>query len=111
MASIVLSYASAFPETASRLSSLKDLPVPDTEASASLIELQPRLDRLARVQDEQAREVSELRVRSARAIQRWCEISSLGAGECWADWEARLEAVEREVSREEHLRQRRQSEI
>ncbi|PWY75142.1 hypothetical protein BO70DRAFT_354609 [Aspergillus heteromorphus CBS 117.55] len=70
LASIVLSYASAFPETASRLTSLNDLPIPDAEISASLIQLQPRLDQLARTQEDQAAQISELRVRSARVLQR-----------------------------------------
>ncbi|KAL2010259.1 hypothetical protein VTN00DRAFT_6066 [Thermoascus crustaceus] len=107
LASIVLSYASAFPETASRLTSLNDLPVPDAKLSTGLIELQPRLDRLAEVQEEQAKEVSELRTRSAKVLQRWYEVGLLGSGECWAEWEARLEDVDREVKREEVAREKR----
>ncbi|KAB8274832.1 hypothetical protein BDV30DRAFT_208394 [Aspergillus minisclerotigenes] len=111
LASIVLSYASAFPETASRLTSLNDLPIPDTQTSASLIQLQPRLDQLAQVQEEQAKQISELRVRTARALQRWYEIALVGGGECWAEWEGRLEDVEREVKREEVVRERRTKEL
>ncbi|PIG87747.1 nuclear distribution protein RO10 [Aspergillus arachidicola] len=111
LASIVLSYASAFPETASRLTSLNDLPIPDTQTSASLIQLQPRLDQLALVQEEQAKQISELRVRTARALQRWYEIALVGGGECWAEWEGRLEDVEREVKREEVVRERRAKEL
>ncbi|KAB8255406.1 hypothetical protein BDV32DRAFT_130808 [Aspergillus pseudonomiae] len=111
LASIVLSYASAFPETASRLTSLNDLPIPDTQTSASLIQLQPRLDQLAQVQEEQAKQISELRVRTARALQRWYEIALVGGGECWAEWEGRLEDVEREVKREEVVRERRAKEL
>lgn len=111
LASIVLSYASAFPETASRLTSLNDLPVPDAQASASLVQLQPRLDQLARTQKEQVREISELRVRTARVLQRWYEVGLVGSGECWAEWEGRLEDVEREVKREEVVRERRAREI
>lgn len=111
LASIVLSYASAFPETASRLSSLNDLPVPDARSSASLIELQPRVDELARIQAEQAREVAALRVRTARVLQRWYEVGVVGGGECWAEWEGRLEDVEREVTRAEVVRERRANEV
>lgn len=107
LASIVLSYASAFPETSSRLTSLNDLPIPDARTSASLIELQPRLNELAQRQDEQNRAISELRVRTARVLQRWYEIGLVGNGECWAEWEGRLEDVEREVRREEVVRERR----
>ncbi|KAE8161731.1 hypothetical protein BDV40DRAFT_301097 [Aspergillus tamarii] len=111
LASIVLAYASAFPETASRLTSLNDLPIPDTQTSASLIQLQPRLDQLAQVQEEQAKQISELRVRTARALQRWYEVALVGGGECWAEWEGRLEDVEREVKRGEVMRQRRAKEL
>lgn len=111
LASIVLSYATAFPETASRLTSLNDLPVPDAQISAALIELQPQLERLAQTQTEQAAAISELRVRTARVLQRWYEIGLVGSGECWAEWEGRLEDVEREVRRGEVVRERRQNEV
>lgn len=102
----MLSYATAFPETASRLASLNDLPVPDAAASASLIELRPQMERVAQMQDEHAKSVAELRVRSARALQRWYEVGLVGVGECWAEWEGRLEEVEREVRRGEVARER-----
>ncbi|KAI2793773.1 hypothetical protein POX_a00358 [Penicillium oxalicum] len=111
LASIVLSYATAFPETASRLTSLNDLPIPDAATSASLIELQPRLDQIAQTQDEQAMQLSELRVRTARVLQRWYEVGVVGSGECWAEWEGRLESVEREVRRREVVRAKRENEI
>lgn len=99
LTALVLSYASAFPETASRLTSLKDLPIPPAEASTSLIELQPRLDRLAVVQEQQAAEVAELRARSALLMKRWMEVGIVGGGEVWGDWEGRVERVERTVKR------------
>lgn len=111
LASIVLSYASAFPETASRLTSLNDLPIPDAQSSAALIELQPQLDRVARGQEEKVRDISELRIRTARVLQRWYEVGLVGGGECWAEWEGRLEDVEREVKREEVVRERREKEV
>ncbi|KAF7717807.1 Uncharacterized protein PECH_008446 [Penicillium ucsense] len=111
LASIVLSYATAFPETASRLTSLNDLPIPDATTSASLIAMQPRLDRIAQTQEEQAATVSELRVRTARVLQRWYEVGVMGSGECWAEWEGRLEGLEREVRRREVIREKRENEI
>ncbi|KAJ5665536.1 uncharacterized protein N7477_007984 [Penicillium maclennaniae] len=111
LSSIVLSYATAFPETASRLTSLNDLPVPDAQSSAELIELQPRLDRLAQIQAQQAETISELRVRTARVLQRWYEVGLVGSGECWAEWEGRLEDVEREVRSREVVKERRENEI
>ncbi|KAJ6107865.1 hypothetical protein N7523_009188 [Penicillium sp. IBT 18751x] len=111
LSSIVLSYATAFPETASRLTSLNDLPVPDAQSSAELIELQTRMDRLAQIQAQQAETISELRVRTARVLQRWYEVGLVGSGECWAEWEGRLEDVEREVRRREVVKERRENEI
>lgn len=111
LASIVLSYATAFPETSSRLASLKDLPIPDTQASTALIELQPRLQKLLQIQEQQATHISELRARSARLLQRWYELGVLGSSECWAEWESRLEDVEREIKRREVIRDRRAKEI
>lgn len=111
LASIVLSYAAAFPETASRLASLKDLPIPDAQGSTALIELQPRLAKLLEIQQQQAMDISELRTRSARLLQRWYELGILGNSECWAEWESRLEDIEREVKRREVIRDRRAKEI
>lgn len=111
LSSIVLSYATAFPETASRLTSLNDLPVPDAQSSAELIELQPKLDRLAQIQAQQAETISELRMRTARVLQRWYEVGLVGSGECWAEWEGRLEDVEREVRRREVVKERRENAI
>ncbi|KAK2794020.1 hypothetical protein FQN50_009954 [Emmonsiellopsis sp. PD_5] len=101
LTSIILSYASAFPETASRLTSLQDLPIPPAALSAALIELQPRLDRLAAVQAQQAAEVAELRVRSALVAKRWVEVGVVGGSEVWGEWEGRVEGVERGVRRVE----------
>ncbi|KKK19693.1 hypothetical protein ARAM_007045, partial [Aspergillus rambellii] len=84
LASVILrAYAPAYPETASRLTSLADLPVPSAESSACLVALRPRIARVAATQAEQGRAVSELRVRTARALQRWYEVSVVGGGECW----------------------------
>lgn len=111
LASIVLSYATAFPETASRLTSLNDLPIPDASNSGALIELQPKIDQLAQTQTQQAVAISELRVRSARVLQRWYEVGLVGSGEAWAEWEGRLEDVEREVRRCEVVKERRENEV
>ncbi|KAL4737730.1 hypothetical protein BDV11DRAFT_191180 [Aspergillus similis] len=106
MLSIILSYASLISETASRLTSLTDTPIPDASLSASLIALQPRMNQLAAKQDEQSREIAELRVRTAKVLQRYYEVSLLGGGEVWGEWEGRIERVEREVKRVEVARAR-----
>ena len=98
---IVNSCAPTYQTTASRLNAIKDLPIPPAEASVSLISLVPRLSKLELLQDEQAREVADLRTRSARTIQRWYELGVLGESECWTEWEGRLVQVEKRVRREE----------
>lgn len=64
------------------------------------------MERVKQLQEEQAKSVTELRVRTARALQRWYEVGLVGSGECWAEWEGRLEAVERGVRRGEVARER-----
>ena len=98
---IVDSCAPSYQTTASRLNALKDLPVPAAEASASLASLHPRLLKLELLQDEQAREMAELRTRSATAVQRWYELGVLGESECWTEWEGRVVEVEKMVRRQE----------
>ena len=55
------------------------------------------------LQETQGKELAELRLRSASAIQRWYELSVLDASECWTEWEGRLSNVEKRVRREEGL--------
>jgi hypothetical protein len=106
-AAVVLAHASAYPETASRLTSLKDLPVPPAAKSAMLVELGPRIEEARRVQEVQIREVSELRVRSARLVERWLGLQ-VGMGESWAEWEGRMNEAERDMRRAEVMRRRDQ---
>ena len=56
------------------------------------------------LQELQAREMVELRTRTALAIQRWYELGVLGESECWTEWEARVVNVEKKV-RQEEIRQ------
>jgi hypothetical protein len=100
-ASVVLAHASSFPETASRLSSLKDLAIPPAESSAKLVELQPRLEKVKEVQERQLRQVAELRERSARIVERWVGEGVVGSGEAWAEMEARVRDAEKDVRRAE----------
>jgi len=70
----------------------------------ALIALQPRLSQVELLQDSQASEMSELRARSAEAIQRWYELGIVGESECWSEWEGRVVGVEKRVRREEGLK-------
>jgi hypothetical protein len=104
--SIVLAHSSAYPETASRLSSLKDLPIPPAASSAQLADLQPRIDVVMKQQEQLEKELEELRRRSAAVVERWVRVGVVGLGEVWAEWEERIKRVERDVTRAERARER-----
>ncbi|KAI9866257.1 MAG: hypothetical protein M1813_001378 [Trichoglossum hirsutum] len=104
--SIVLSSATLYPTTASRLTSILDVPVPPAETSASLVALQPRISKVEIVQEAQNRDLVELNKRSAEVLERWYKISVLGGGECWAEWEGRVARVERDTRRQEAMREK-----
>ena len=99
--SIILSSASAYPSTASRLTSILDVPVPPAELSTQLIGLQPRIARVETLQATQSSELATLRQRSAAVLQRWYAVDVLRSGESWAEMESRVEKVERGVRRVE----------
>ncbi|KAL4943414.1 hypothetical protein BDV06DRAFT_221252 [Aspergillus oleicola] len=99
--SIILSYATSIPETSSRLSSLSETPIPDATLSTSLISQVPRMSKLSQKQDEQSKEIADLRIRTANVLKRYYEVGILGAGEVWGEWEARLEELSRGVRRGE----------
>ena len=77
------------------------MPIPSAESSASLIALYPRIARLELLQDSQAKEMADLRLRSASVMQRWYELGVLGGGDCWAEWEGRVAKVEKRVRQDE----------
>ena len=101
---IVMAMADIYPTSLSGLTAISDTPVPPTEASVTLVNLYPRIDRLRAVQEEQIQEIDRLRYRSATAVKRWYQNVVLGSGECWADWDERVDEVERRVKRMERAR-------
>lgn len=103
---IIQSCAPLFPTSASRLTSIQDLPVPSAESSANLIALHPRLARVELLQKSQSQEVAGLRLRTASILQRWYEIGVLAQGECWTEWQERMMEVEKALRREEASRAR-----
>lgn len=106
LAVAVLANAQLYTRVAAQLGTLKDSAVPDSAAFARLVELQPRLERAAVRQEEQAREVAELRARSAVAVEHWYEEGVLGMGERWAEWEERMRDCEIVVRRMEGAKKR-----
>lgn len=98
-ASIVLSHATLYPETASRLSSLQTLQIPPAEQSARLTELNPRIDKCTSKMEEMDKEIQALRERSARCLEWWVKMGVVGIGDLWEEWEDRLNEVERKITR------------
>ncbi|KAF3928064.1 hypothetical protein AA313_de0202382 [Arthrobotrys entomopaga] len=98
-AAVVLSSASHVQSVASQLVSLRDIPVPDVDASVRLVELGDRLDKLTVLQEMQGREMGELRRRSLKVLERWYEVSVEGVNECFAEWDERVRGCERVVGR------------
>lgn len=96
---IVMASASFYPSTASRLTSIMDVPIPSTELSTQLIELQPRIAKVETIQAAQSSDIAELRERSAALLQRWYTMDVLRAGESWADLEGRVGQVDQQLRR------------
>ncbi|KAI9719555.1 MAG: hypothetical protein M1812_003325 [Candelaria pacifica] len=111
LSSIVLASAPMYPTTASRMTSIQDMPIPSAKASASLITLGPRIEKLQSLQDAQSKELAELRRRSATVLERWYTIGVLSGGECWAEWEGRTMLVEQSLRRHEAEKAREDREI
>jgi len=96
----VLAYATIFPSTASALTAAtSDTPIPDARQSAELAALAPRLRAVEALQQQQEREMDELRERSETAVRAWYEGGVLRYGTALADAEGRLSKVERGVKR------------
>lgn len=106
LASLVISHAPSYQSTASRLTSLNDVPIPDASLSATLMSISPRLDKLSSTALKQELDVAELQNRSAAVLERWYEVGVVGMGDCWSEWEERLVGSEIAIRREEARRAR-----
>lgn len=78
-----------------------DSPIPNPNTSIELISLIPRINKVELLQEAQIKEISELRKRSARLLERWYLVGVEGGNECAAEWEERTGVVERVVGRVE----------
>ena len=105
-AALVLAHAQLYSRVSGQLQSLQETSVPDPTSASKLRELQPRIDRAAARQQQQANELAELRSRSAAAVERWYESGILGMAERWAEWEERMRDVEIVVRRLEAMKKR-----
>lgn len=106
LAALVLSHTQLYQRLSTQLASLQDSSVPDPAPASKLQSLQPRIEKAAARQDEQARELAELRLRSATAIEQWYTAGIMDMGERWAEWEERVRDVEILVRRMEAAKRR-----
>ncbi|EFX01855.1 nuclear distribution protein [Grosmannia clavigera kw1407] len=96
----VLSYASAFPATASALSAaLNDTPVPEAALSAQLVGLVPRMETIDASQRALEAEIAQLRSRSERLVRQHYERRALASSKQVANVEARFQRMEGRVRR------------
>jgi hypothetical protein len=105
-AALILAHAQLYSRVSGQLQSLQETSVPDPTSASKLRELQPRIEKAAARQQQQANEFAELRSRSAAAVERWYESGILGMAERWAEWEERMRDVEIVVRRLEAMKKR-----
>ncbi|EMC94078.1 hypothetical protein BAUCODRAFT_52590, partial [Baudoinia panamericana UAMH 10762] len=111
LAALVLARASLYISTAAHLTQLQDTHIPDPAPLTKLVNLLSRLERARTRQHQQARELAELRQRSALAVEKWYEVGVLEMGENWADWEERVREVEILVRRREAAKRREEGAV
>lgn len=107
-AALVLSHAQLYSRVSAQLQSLQETAVPDSASASKLRELHQRITKAASRQEQQAKELAELRSRSAAAVERWYETGVLGMAERWAEWEERMRDVEIIVRRLEATKKRQE---
>ncbi|KAL7800073.1 hypothetical protein V8C37DRAFT_398312 [Trichoderma ceciliae] len=99
--SMVLSSASSFPATLSALTAVKDIPIPDSSASATLISLSQRMKAIEATQLAQASAISKLRSKSEVLVRSWYENGAVVNSQVLAHSEGKIQRAEREVRRRE----------
>lgn len=100
----VLSHATLYTSTSSRLQTLQTLRIPPAAQSANLIEQGPRVKALADRQERLDADIDDLKERSVNVVSWWRENEIDGMNELWDDWQERVKACERTVRREERRR-------
>jgi hypothetical protein len=101
---LVVERATGFATTASQLKALDDQQIPTTDGFAKLAMLRPRIAEAEDRQLQQALKISELRRRNGLINQRYKQVTFLGAGRCWVDYNERLTKALRTLVREEYRR-------
>lgn len=106
LAALVLAHMPSYHHTAAQLTSLSDLPIPDTSPSAGLLSLEPRITRAMERQEQQAKVMADMRQASLALLGRWYELGIVAMGDCWNEWDARLMDAERIVAQAEARKRR-----
>ncbi|KAK1052437.1 hypothetical protein LTR12_014795 [Friedmanniomyces endolithicus] len=106
LTALILAHSKLYTSVSANLTQLQDTRVPDPASAVKLVDLAPRIETSRVKQEQQAREVAELRAKSARVVEQWLEVGILGMNERWADWEERLREVEIVVRRREGVKRR-----
>jgi len=96
---IVQAAADSFKATASNLSQLSGLAVPDASALSPIPALHQRLVNAEAMQNDQALEIEVLRTRTANALAQWYQNMVIGESQQWSEWESRLARVEQVLRR------------
>lgn len=100
----VLSHATLYTSTSSRLQTLQTLRIPPAAHTANLIEQGPRVKALAERQERLDADIDDLKERSVNVVSWWRENEIDGMNELWDDWQERVKACERTIRREERRR-------
>ena len=88
------------------------IPLPASDSFATLISiLAPQIIRAETRQEEVEGEIKVLRERSAKILEGWVEGGVIGGGKIWAEWEARVSAVEGKVRRREVEKEKEKREV
>ncbi|PVI05376.1 hypothetical protein DM02DRAFT_715716 [Periconia macrospinosa] len=110
-AAIVVEQAPSFASTASQLKALDDQQIPPTDGFVKLAKLAPRIAEAEDRHLQQALEISLLRKQSGLLVQRTKHAQLLGPNRCWAEYDNRLQAVQRTVARLEFKRKQDEEEL
>lgn len=97
----VLSHATLYTSTSSRLQTLQTLRIPSAAHTANLIEQGPRAGALMERQERLDSQIDDLKERSVNVVTWWRENEIDGMNELWDDWQERVKACERTIRREE----------
>lgn len=113
LATLPLAHEKLYHSLSTQLQQLQDSSrnIPDPVVAAKLVELRPRIEKLATKQEQQMGELAELRARSAKVVETWYEGGVLEMGERWAEWEERLRDAEILVRRREAAKKREEGNV